>query len=140
MTLPRVFLSSWPWRSLLLIWAGILFWLSEQSHLPSPASFDGIDKLEHAVFFAAGGMCFLLALRLSGRARSVATAVTATVLFCSTIGALDEWHQTFTPGRSGGDVWDWSADTFGGFIGAWLALGAHMFLLTSAGTATSESP
>lgn len=139
MTLPRVFFSSWLWRSLVLVWAAILFWLSEQSHLPSPPSFEGVDKVEHTVFFAAGGVCFLLALRLAGLASGTVVAVVSTVLFSAVIGGLDEWHQTFTPGRSGGDVWDWAADTFGGFIGAWLALGAQRFLLISAETATSES-
>ena len=33
---------------------------------------------------------------------------------------LDEFHQLFTPGRSGGDVGDWIADTFGAFCGVLL--------------------
>jgi len=39
-------------------------------------------------------------------------------LVCSVIGRLDEYHQTFTPGRSGNDTGDWLADTLGGAAGA----------------------
>ncbi len=127
------------WRVFALVWAVVLYWLSEQSHLPPmPGTFDGIDKLQHAVYFAAGGLCFLLSLRLAGFARKTTTAIIVTVLFCSLIGGFDEWHQTYTPGRSGGDVWDWLADTVGGFIGACSALAAEKWL-TSAGTTTSAA-
>ena len=34
------------------------------------------------------------------------------------IGALDEYHQTFTPGRSGNDPWDLLADTVGAAAGS----------------------
>ncbi len=123
MQLPRFFSAPWLWRFLVLLWFGTLYWLSSQSHLPSPAKFEGVDKLEHAVFFAAGGMCFVLSLRLAGRARGAAVAIVASVLFCGAIGGFDEWHQLHTPGRSGGDVWDWTADMCGGFLGALLAMG-----------------
>ncbi len=138
MQLTRFLSSPLLWRTFVLLWAGILYWLSEQSKLPSPAKFEGIDKLEHVVYFAAGGMCFLLSLHLAGFARSLTMAILFTMLFCSLVGALDEWHQTFTPGRSGGDVWDWTADTIGGFIGAILALGVEKWL-TSTGTTTSAA-
>jgi len=35
-------------------------------------------------------------------------------------GAIDETHQLFTPNRSGADVYDWTADALGGFVGALL--------------------
>ena len=116
------------WRVLVLLWFSVLYWLSSQSQLPSPASFDGVDKCEHTTYFAIGGMCFLLSLRLAGFARTWKTAFLVTISFCSLIGIFDEWHQTFTPGRSGGDAWDWAADTLGGFFGALLALTAERWL------------
>jgi VanZ family protein len=128
MHLPRFLSFPWLWFTLVVFWAALLYWLSEQSSLPSPVKFKGIDKLQHAVYFAAGGACFLLGLRLAGFVRKTSTAVILTVLFCSAIGGFDEWHQTFTPGRSGGDVWDWLADTLGGFIGAFIALRAERWL------------
>lgn len=123
MKLPRLLSSPTFWRFLVLLWFGTLYWLSSQSHLPSPVSFDGVDKLEHATFFAIGGVCFLLSVRFAGLARTRRTAIVVTVLFCALVGGFDEWHQTYTPGRSGGDVWDWSADTLGGFLGAFIAMG-----------------
>ena len=138
MHLARLFSSPLLWRVLVLLWFGVLFLLSSQSHLPSPASFDGVDKIEHALYFAGGGMCFLLGLRLAGLARARVTAILLTVLFCAAVGGFDEWHQTYTPGRSGGDVWDWTADLCGGFIGAIFALVAARFL-TSAETPTSAA-
>lgn len=138
MKLPRFFSSPLLWRVLVIVWAAVLWWLSSQSKLPSPAKFEGIDKIEHTLYFAAGGMCFLLGLRLAGLARQTITAVTLTVLFCSAVGLLDEWHQTFTPGRSGGDVWDWTADTLGGVLGALIAFAAER-RLTSAETTTSAA-
>ena len=129
MPLPRFLSSPALWRFLVVLWFGVLFWLSSQTHLPSPASFEGVDKLEHAIFFAAGGMCFLLSLRLAERARTTAIAILASVLFCGAIGGCDEWHQTYTPGRSGGDVLDWAADLCGGLIGAFLAFVAERWLV-----------
>jgi VanZ family protein len=128
MSLPRFISSPTLWRFLVVLWFGVLFWLSSQSHLPSPASFEGVDKLEHAIFFSAGGMCFLLGLRLAGFAKATRTAILASVLFCGAVGGFDEWHQTFTPERSGGDVWDWTADLCGGFLGALLAMGLQKWL------------
>lgn len=138
MQLPCFFSSPQLWRSFVILWAAVLYWLSEQSKLPSPGKFEGIDKIEHTLYFAAGGMCFLLSLRLAGFARKKTVAIVLTVLFCSIVGALDEWHQTFIPGRSGGDLRDWIADTLGGFLGFFLALCAEKWL-TSAGTTTSAA-
>ena len=40
------------------------------------------------------------------------------------VGALDEWHQTTTPGRQGADPWDWLADVAGAALGIALARAA----------------
>ncbi len=125
MQIPRFLFSPMLWRVFALLWFVVLFWLSSQSHLPSPTNFESADKFEHATFFAAGGMCFLLGLRLAGFAKATWTAILVTVLFCGAVGGFDEWHQTYTPGRSGGDVWDWTADLCGGVLGALLALAAE---------------
>lgn len=128
MQLPRFLLSPILWRMLVVVWAAVLWWLSSQSTLPQPASFEGVDKLEHAAYFAAGGMCFLLGLRLAGLVTRTFDAVAVTVLFCAIVGGVDEWHQMHTPGRSGGDIADWLADSVGGIGGAFTALGLqHWF-------------
>ena len=40
------------------------------------------------------------------------------VLVIGLIGGLDEWHQSFTPGRSGNDLSDLLADVLGAAAGA----------------------
>jgi VanZ family protein len=39
------------------------------------------------------------------------------MLAASAYGAIDEFHQSFVPGRDC-NVWDWLADTLGAFLGA----------------------
>ena len=128
MQLPRFFSSPLLWRVLALLWFGVLWWLSSQSFLPTPGDFPNSDKFEHTIFFAIGGTCFLLFLRLAGRARSTVSAIALTVAFCGLVGVVDEWHQLYTPGRSGGDVWDWTADACGGLVGALVAMGLQKWL------------
>lgn len=121
------------WRLALIVWGGVLYWLSSRPGMVMPVGFTGMDKIEHATYFTLGGMCFLLGLRLAGLAQGRTMAIVLTVLFCSFVGVLDEWHQLHVPGRSGGDVWDWLADTLGGFIGAHAAFWAQQWV-TSAST------
>ena len=92
MKLPRVLSSPLLWRFLVLLWFGVLFWLSSQTHLPSPASFEGVDMLEHAVFFSAGGMCFLLGLRQ-------ASFLVLAFAFLTLERGVDQQHH---PGRGQG--------------------------------------
>jgi VanZ family protein len=44
--------------------------------------------------------------------------LSTTILAIALIGGLDEYHQTFTPGRSGNDPYDWLADVLGAAAGA----------------------
>lgn len=128
MKLPRFLSSPALWCVLTVIWAGVLWWLSSQSFLPKPGDFEGVDKFEHCAFFAIGGTCFLLSLRLAGRAQTFGAALLLTLAFCGLVGVVDEWHQLYVPGRSGGDVWDWSADLSGGLLGTVAALIASRWL------------
>jgi VanZ family protein len=51
-----------------------------------------------------------------------------TIVAISAFGALDEYHQLSTPGRSGGDLGDWTADTLGAMVGVLLVIGVLKFL------------
>lgn len=105
------------------VWAGLIFFLSSQSHLPGPEVVF-IDKVEHA--FVYGVLAFLLARawlprlgHLPPRVRW-ALIVLATALY----GVSDEMHQAFVPNRSA-DPFDALADLTGGALGAlgyWLAV------------------
>jgi VanZ family protein len=107
------------WLILLVIWWVTLFILSNQSHLfPPGPNIPNIDKVEHATYFTVGGAIFFCWLRARLPGMSFLAAAGLTILFCSVIGALDEFHQWFIPNRSGLDKWDWTADTVGGLLGS----------------------
>jgi VanZ family protein len=106
------------WLILLAVWWATLFVLSHQSHLHPPGTdIANIDKVYHAGYFTIGGMMFFSWLRLRRAGMGFLAAAALTILFCSVIGALDEFHQSFIPNRSGNDPWDWTADTVGGLLG-----------------------
>jgi VanZ family protein len=110
----------------LLAWAGLVLWLSSlrPTELPD-AAFMFWDKVNHFVMFSLGGWLATAALRASKPRMTTAKAVLLAVLIIATFGLFDEMLQTFTPGRSGGDVYDWIADTLGGLTGGLLSLSAH---------------
>jgi VanZ family protein len=118
----------------ILLWIAVLAWMAGVTWLSSkPSSFfpkediPNLDKIVHGVlyttgaFFAAGSMLVSFAWR-----KRVIFAIT--IVAISAFGALDEYHQLSTPGRSGGDVGDWTADTLGAVLGVLCVMGALRFL------------
>lgn len=108
------------WWSAFAGWNLLLFALSSFS-APAGAGppVPHLDKAAHFVFFAAGAFVFATALA-AGPGRSPGPAV-LTLVVLTAIGALDEFHQSFTPGRSGNDLGDLAADAAGALAGWWLA-------------------
>lgn len=94
----------WFWPVLVML---MIFAASSQSHVAGPP-IAGFDKVAH--FFAYGLLGTLLA-RVPAFAR-VPWGVFAAVALASLYGVSDEFHQSFTPGRSV-DAMDWLADTSG---------------------------
>jgi VanZ family protein len=107
---------------LLVIWLSGLWLLSslpgDEVQLPS---FTHADKVAHFGYFLGGGFLFAWLVRRLVKWSNwrVALVVFAVVAI---VGAVDELHQTWTPGRSGGDKGDWLADVSGGLTGAWIFL------------------
>ncbi|AEF82966.1 VanZ family protein [Leadbettera azotonutricia] len=98
-----------------------IWFLSSQSTLPQIKGVFGIDKIQHmlafAVLAAAGALWFPLELcRRRGIFIMLAIASIASIY-----GGIDEYHQSFVPGRDS-SVWDWLADTLGALIGAGAAM------------------
>ncbi len=109
----------WFWALLVVIWAAVLWYLSSYSHPAMGPSFPLKDKLEHCLYFAAGSGAFLLALRgVRWMSLPFSQAAFTGMIFAGIVGAIDEFHQTFTPGRSGNDPGDWLADITGGCLAA----------------------
>ncbi len=115
---------SWParlaqprlWRFGWWLWFAVLFILSSiPGDRLGPRPFRWFDKLEHAGYFFLGGLLLGGWLAASGRwpSRWWLLPVAAAL-----VGAFDETHQWFTPGRSGLDLGDWLADMAGGTLAA----------------------
>lgn len=107
------------WLAAFMLWFATLWWLSSRvAHFPPALDFRLSDKLLHFGYFFAGGI--LLAAFLYRR-RPQQADWRKIILFATTIvaliGALDEWHQSKVPGRSGNDPGDFSADLLGALSG-----------------------
>ena len=120
--------AAW-WLAAWLAWLGILTWLSSRT-LPGPViHVRHIDKVEHFTWFACGAVLLAGALvlrRVPGLREAAALRPwfrtgLLVVLAGTAVGGLDEWHQSFVPGRAGLDAGDWLADIAGSIAGAWLA-------------------
>jgi VanZ family protein len=74
------------------------------------------DKLVHGLEFAGLGLLLARLIRRTGWGRRAAVTLVAAVASASAWGALDEFHQLFTPNRSS-DWRDWVADTAGAIVG-----------------------
>lgn len=80
------------------------------------------DKANHFLAFTLGGWLAAAALRLSRPASPTPVALIAAVVLIAAFGVVDETVQEYTPGRSGGDLYDWIADALGATAGALLTL------------------
>lgn len=99
-----------------LLWAGTLYYLSDQPGLDIAPLFSHQDKAMHVVAYALLGIFIMGVLPKSTTGYRPAQLWVVTAL-TGVYGLLDEYHQSFIPGRfsSLGDV---IADLTGGFLGA----------------------
>ncbi len=89
--------------------------------IPNPQfgpTFQGADKVAHFGFYGAAGFLFVLWRMESGKGAAVAGL--CAVFFAALLGAVDEFHQQWIPGRSM-EFFDWVADFAGGTTGAFCA-------------------
>jgi VanZ family protein len=112
-----------------LLWLALLCWacgilvLSSLTPQELPeAAFLFWDKANHFLAYALGGWLAASVLRVSRPGIRIATGAILAVIAIAVFGALDELLQTFTPGRSGGDIFDWTADLLGAVAGALISL------------------
>ena len=101
-----------------LLWAAVIYWLSDQPGIDTEPLFRHQDKLFHVVVYSILGVFCMGALARSAsgyRVRQLWAVTAVTGLY----GILDEFHQSFVPGRfaTAGDA---VADISGGFLGALL--------------------
>jgi VanZ family protein len=117
--MPRLPIPAAVWFAVLAAWFLIL-WTLSSNHAPGPPlPVPHLDKAAHFAYFLCGG--FLYAgwhRKLRPQAAHWHKTLGFAIVTMALIGALDEWHQCHTPGRHGGDLWDWLADLLGGTTGA----------------------
>lgn len=109
------------WWTVCFGWLALTFLLSSlPGNRIGPSPFFEADKLAHSALFAIGSYPLFMALRrtVAWSSRNVALGVWILMLMA---GALDEVHQLYTPGRSGGDLGDLIADAVGALVGTALA-------------------
>lgn len=104
-------ITKWFWPFALAV---MIVVASGRSQLAAPALMT-FDKLAH---FSLFGLLATLVVRNGFPARRAWVAW----LFVSAFGLTDEWHQSFTPGRSV-EVADWVADTLGAMAAVAVYLG-----------------
>ncbi len=99
-------------------WTITIFILSSMSgpEIQAINVLDVWDKAAHAIAFAAGAVVLAIALRIS-TGWSWMKIMIVGAFAISLFGATDEWHQLYTPKRSGADPLDWLADTIGAVAG-----------------------
>ena len=123
--MPRRTVSFALWLAL-ACWAGGILWLSSMTPKELPeAAFLFSDKFNHFVAFAVGGWLAASALRVSQPQSPMAGRIVVAIILVAAFGAFDESLQKFTPGRTGGDLYDWIADFLGAVTGALLTLTTH---------------
>lgn len=120
------------WLTANIIWLITIYLLSSTTKTMPEGGFDipHIDKILHFGYFFGGGIILTNYLLLTkGTAAPIRFRVFIPLLFFAILGALDEYHQTFTPGRSGNDPFDWLADFLGAAAGIFIAGRIHPILL-----------
>lgn len=94
-----------------LIWAGIIFWLSSLPNLGSGLEQDLVlRKIAHILEYAILTLLLIRALRIEKL--SIKRAVIYSVIFALFYALSDEYHQTFIFGRQG-SLNDVGIDTIG---------------------------
>lgn len=104
------------WAAVLL-YMGLIFYLSHQPTTPIPMRFPYQDKVMHfgAYFILAALLAHAFYPGTSKRRFALALVV------ASLYGVSDEIHQMFVPGRDA-SIGDWLADSLGAWVGAYLYL------------------
>ena len=115
------------WLACFLLWFAVLWILSSSSNVgkyaPHIANF---DKVEHfGYFFGGSGLLCAWLFRLRPDRPNWKAIISTAVIVIALTGWFDEWHQSFTPGRSGNDPYDWLADLLGATAGAFVFKRIH---------------
>jgi VanZ family protein len=96
------------------LYYSLIFYFSSRS-ISLKAYFPFMDKVMHLFEFAILGFFLSFGFFLSSRSR-LKLKIYLTLSSGALLGALDEFHQYFVPGRSA-EILDWVADVLGILLG-----------------------
>ncbi|NNJ94423.1 MAG: VanZ family protein [Halobacteria archaeon] len=99
-----------------LLWAALIYYLSDQPSVDIAPMFSHQDKLLHLAAYFVLGFFIMGALRKSPAGYRLPQIIGVTLL-TALYGLLDEYHQSFVPGRNPA-LGDALADLAGGLLGA----------------------
>lgn len=110
------------WLAAFAVWFATLWWLSSQvRQFPPGMDSQFSDKLIHFGYFLGGGFIAAAFLYRRNPASPAWTRIIVlATLAAGLTGVLDEWHQSWVPGRSGNDLPDLIADLLGSMGGVFL--------------------
>ena len=95
-------------------WVALTFTLTSIPNPEFSPLFPWSDKIAHFAIYGVMGFLFVLWRREIGT--GAVEAVVWAAIFAALLGAIDEFHQQWIPGRSM-DLLDWVADFGGGTAG-----------------------
>lgn len=117
-----------PWLVVFGLWLAAMFTASSFA-VPDAApkvEIPHLDKVVHFIWFGIGGVILANVLLFHKSADAARWfRIFLPIVILSVFGALDEFRQSFTPGRNGNDFGDWLADTLGGAFGVVVANAFH---------------
>ncbi|MCA9319623.1 MAG: VanZ family protein [Planctomycetes bacterium] len=102
------------WTVLAIAWMATLFWSSHRQWEGVGSGIPGLGNFLHAPFYALLSGLWALGLGAIGASAAAdrGAAPWQATLIATVFGALDEWHQSFVPGRTA-SLWDVATDLFG---------------------------
>lgn len=108
------------WLAAFLLWFVVLWVMSSFAVVgPETPPIAHFDKVAHFGFFFGGsGLLTSFLYRYNPDRPNWKLIFIVVVGVLAAVGALDEWHQSHVPGRSGNDSADWLADLLGALVGA----------------------
>ncbi len=110
----------------MLLWGGLITFLSSLSNIQTPETMDfPVDKVAHFIEYAIFALLTWRSFSSLLRSKSAICVVLLSLLFLSAFALLDEYHQSFVPGRQA-DWLDFAADFAGAsaaLLLAWLKWG-----------------
>jgi VanZ family protein len=127
---PALFRRADLWLILFFAWFGTLWHLSSGPvEVKTGWEIPHFDKVCHfGYFFGGSGLLSACLYRLSHRAPDWAKLLALVMLIMTSVGALDEWHQSWVPARSGNDALDLCADVLGSLAGFWVFRRLHRWV------------